>query len=87
MSVMNVYQMFKEIGYFFQANVKTKEGKEHPDRDAKFKYIYVQVKDFIKSKVPVISVVAKKKENVDEFKNVGQKVIKRQRLNQFWEKN
>ena len=34
MSAMSVYRMLKEMGYSLQANVKTKEGKEHPDRDA-----------------------------------------------------
>lgn len=72
MSVMSVCRMLKEMGYSLQANVKTKEGKEHPDRDAQFKYINAQVKDFIESKAPVISVDTKKKENVGEFKNQGQ---------------
>ncbi len=72
MSAMSVYRMLKEMGYSLQANVKTKEGKEHPDRDSQFKYINAQVKDFIKSKAPVISVDTKKKENIGEFKNAGQ---------------
>jgi len=72
MSAVSVCRMLKETGYSLQANVKTKEGKEHPDRDAQFKYINEQVKDFIKNKAPVISVDTKKKENVGEFKNAGQ---------------
>jgi len=72
MSAMSVCRMLREMGYSLQANVKTKEGKEHPDRDAQFKYINAQVKDFIESKAPVISVDTKKKENVGEFKNAGQ---------------
>lgn len=72
MSAMSVCRMLKEMGYSLQANVKTKEGKEHPDRDAQFKYINAQVKDFTESKAPVISVDTKKKENVGEFKNTGQ---------------
>ena len=39
MSAMSVCRMLKEMGYSLQVNVKTKEGKEHPDRDAQFKYI------------------------------------------------
>lgn len=35
MSAMSVCRMLKEMDYSLQANVKTKEGKEHPDRDAK----------------------------------------------------
>lgn len=72
MSAMSVCRMLKQMGYSLQANVKAKEGKEHPDRDAQFKYINAQVKDFIESKAPLISVDTKKKENVGEFKNQGQ---------------
>ena len=72
MSGMSIYRLLKEMGYSLQTNVKTKEGKDCPDRDAQFKYINSQVKAFIGSKAPVISVDAKKKENVGEFKNAGQ---------------
>lgn len=71
-SAMSVCRMLKEMDYSLQVNVKTKEGKDHPDRDAQFKYINEQVKAFIKNKAPVISVDTKKKENVGEFKNAGQ---------------
>lgn len=71
MSGMSTYRLLKEMGYSLQANVKTKGGKDHPDRDAQFKYINSQVKAFIGSKAPVISVDAKKKEDVGEFKNAG----------------
>lgn len=72
MSVMSVYRMLKEMGYSLQVNVKTKEGKQHPDRDGQFRYINEQVKDVIKSKCPVISVDTKKRENIGQFKNAGQ---------------
>lgn len=71
-SAMSVYRLLKELGYSLQANVKTKEGKEHPNRDAQFRYINKQVKKFIRSKEPIISVDTKKKENIGEFKNPGQ---------------
>lgn len=70
-SAMSIYRMLKEMGYSLQANVKTKEGEDHPDRDSQFKYINTRVKNFIKNKSPVISVDTKKKENVGEFKNAG----------------
>ena len=79
MSPMSIYRLLKEMGYSLQANVKTKEGKDHPGRDSQFKYINGQVKDFIKNKAPVISVDAKKKENVGEFKNTGQTWRKKKR--------
>ena len=71
-SAMSVYRLLKELGYSLQANVKTKEGTEHPNRDAQFRYINKQVKKFIRSKEPIISVDTKKKENIGEFKNPGQ---------------
>lgn len=71
-SAMSVYRLLKEMGYSLQSNVKTKEGKDHPDRDSQFRYINEQVKDFIQGTEPVISVDTKKKENIGEFKNPGQ---------------
>ena len=79
MSAMSICRILKEMGYSLQANVKTKEGKEHPDRDSQFRHINNQVKDFIKDKAPVISVDTKKKENVGEFKNQGQTWRKKKR--------
>jgi hypothetical protein len=55
-----------------QANRKTKEGTNNPDRDAQFNYINKQVAAFLQHDQPVISVDTKKKELVGEFKNAGQ---------------
>lgn len=54
-----------------QANAKTLEGAQHPDRDAQFWYINDQAKDHQADGQPVVSVDAKKKEVVGEFKNAG----------------
>jgi hypothetical protein len=43
-------------GFSLQANVKTGEGKQHPDRDAQFRYLNEQVKDHQAAEDPVISV-------------------------------
>jgi hypothetical protein len=51
--------------------VKTKEGGSAPERDAQFRYINEQAKKFTAQSDPVISVDAKKKENVGKFKNPG----------------
>jgi hypothetical protein len=60
------------LKYSLQAQKKTKEGaKQHPDRDAQFQYLSQQCKDFQQRGQPVISVDAKKKEKVGNFKNVG----------------
>ena len=60
------------MGYRLQANKKTKEGADHPDRDDQFNFINSKVEKFLQEKEPVISVDTKKKENIGNFKNKGQ---------------
>lgn len=67
-----VAALLQQEGYSLQANRKTQEGKQHPDRNAQFEYIHKQVLAFHKRRQPVISVDTKKKELVGEFKNAGQ---------------
>jgi hypothetical protein len=67
-----VGRLLKENDYSLQANRKNIEGSSVPERDAQFRYINKQAKEFINQEYPVISVDAKKKENVGEFKNPGQ---------------
>ena len=57
--------------FSLQGNAKTVEGKQHLDRDAQFRYINEQVREHLTAKDPVVSVDAKKKELVGEFKNGG----------------
>jgi len=59
------------VGYSLQANRKTREGKDHPDRNAQFEYISQQVQRVQKRGQPVVSVDTKKKELVGDFKNGG----------------
>jgi Rhodopirellula transposase DDE domain len=61
-----------DMGYSLQANRKTREGGKHPDRNAQFEYISVQVQRLQKRGLPVVSVDTKKKELVGDFKNAGQ---------------
>lgn len=68
-----VGHLLKELGYSLQANVKVKEGKNHKDRDRQFRHINDIAKKFIKRGGPVISVDAKKKEHIGDFKNPGQR--------------
>ncbi len=63
----------EDMGYTLQANVKTREGTQHPDRDAQFRYLNRQVKSFRRDGSPVISVDTKKKELVGAFKNAGRR--------------
>ncbi|MGI0129310.1 MAG: ISAzo13 family transposase [Thermoplasmata archaeon] len=60
-----------EAGYSLQGNRKTKEGSRHPDRNAQFEHINVTVIEHQRAGQPVISVDAKKKELVGNFKNGG----------------
>ena len=47
------------------------EGRRHPDRDAQFRYIAAQAKEHLAAGQPVISVDAKKKEQVGEYAQAG----------------
>jgi len=67
----SVAKLLRSLGYSLQANVKTKEGSQHPDRDAQFEHINETVKAALDASEPVISVDTKKKELVGEFKNPG----------------
>ncbi|GAF48901.1 ISAzo13-like element transposase-related protein [Rhodococcus wratislaviensis] len=55
-----VRRLLKEIGYSLQANAKTTEGRQHPDRDAQFRYLHERTEDHMASGDPVISVDTKK---------------------------
>ena len=72
-SNVTVARCLAEMGYTLQANVKTREGPQHPDRDAQFRYLNRQVKSFRHTGDPVISVDTKKKELVGAFKNGGRR--------------
>jgi Rhodopirellula transposase DDE domain len=66
-----VARLFKDHDYSLQGNAKTIEGRQHPDRDAQFRYLNAQVTAFLVAGLPVISVDTKKKENVGAYKNGG----------------
>jgi hypothetical protein len=66
-----VAELLADLGYSLQANVKRKEGEDHPDRNAQFEYLNGQVRAYLASGQPVISVDTKKKELVGDFKNSG----------------
>jgi hypothetical protein len=66
-----VAELLHELGYSLQGNRKTIEGKGHPDRNAQFEHINRKVRAALLSGQPVISVDAKKKELVGDFKNAG----------------
>ncbi len=66
-----VARLLGEAGYSLQGNAKSVEGKQHPDRDAQFRYISAQVVAFQAAGDPVISVDTKKKELVGNYANGG----------------
>jgi len=66
-----VLRLLKAKGYSLQANKKTREGAQHPDRDVQFEHINDTVAAAIVAGEPVISVDAKKRELVGDFKAVG----------------
>jgi Rhodopirellula transposase DDE domain len=66
-----VAELLQAAGYRLQANRKTREGGDHPDRDAQFAPIAATSADYLAKGEPVISVDAKKKELIGDFKNGG----------------
>jgi transposase len=73
-----ICDLLKELGYSLQSNRKSLALKEsHPDRNAQFEYINAQAKAFIAENEPVISIDAKKKENIGNFKNNGSEYRKK----------
>jgi transposase len=66
-----VSELLHGLGYSLQANRKTREGGTHPDRDAQFEHLNAQAEAFLAAGEPAVSVDAKKKELVGDFKNPG----------------
>ena len=81
-SSVTVGRCLEEMGYTLQANVKTREGPQHPNRDAQFRYLNRQVKAFRRTGDPVISVDTKKKELVGAFKNGGRRWLPKGKADQ-----
>ncbi|MCA1699212.1 MAG: ISAzo13 family transposase [Actinobacteria bacterium] len=69
-----VAKLLRELGYSLKANAKTREGASHPDRDAQFRHISQTVKAALDVGEPAISVDAKKRELVGDFKAVGREL-------------
>jgi hypothetical protein len=69
-----VANLLRDLKYSCQANQKTREGGNHPDRDAQFAHINSTVKAAIAAGEPAISVDTKKKELVGDFKNAGREL-------------
>jgi transposase len=70
-SADTVADLLREEGFSLQANARTIEGSQHPDRDAQFRCLNEQARDHRDVGQPVINADTKKKELVGEFKNSG----------------
>lgn len=69
-----VGRLLRRLGFSLQANRKTREGSNHPDRNAQFEHINAQINAFQAAGQPAISVDTKKKELVGDFKNGGREL-------------
>jgi transposase len=67
-------KLLKELGYSLQGNKKVLEGAQHPDRNAQFEHINEMTRRQLEAREPVISVDAKKKELVGNYKNAGKEL-------------
>ena len=70
-SDQTVGKLLRGLGFGLQANRKTREGTDHPDRDRQFEHIDRTARTAIAAGQPVISVDTKKKELVGTYKAVG----------------
>ena len=64
-------ELLAQLNYSLQSVRKTREGAQHPDRDAQFQHISDMVAQYQRQRQPVISVDTKKKELIGDFKNAG----------------
>jgi hypothetical protein len=68
---VTVAKLLRCAGYSLQANAKTREGRQHPDRDLQFRRINTTCRQALEDHQPIISIDCKKKELVGDFKNAG----------------
>src|SRR5215472_14033878 len=70
-SPQTAWRMLGEQGFSTQSAARVTEGRRHPDRDGQFRYIAAQASGHLAAGEPVISVDAKKKEQVGEYAQAG----------------
>jgi hypothetical protein len=66
-----VSRMLRAEGYSLRGASRTAEGRQHPDRDAQFRRINAAIAEFRSAGDPVVSVDAKKKEQLGPFWRAG----------------
>jgi DDE family transposase len=70
-SPVTAWRTLRRAGYTLQSSSKAAEGRQHPERDAQFRYIAARAAEHVAAGQPVISVDAKKKEQVGDFGQAG----------------
>jgi hypothetical protein len=66
-----ISSVLRSLGYYQQGNRKTREGTDHPDRNAQFEHIARRVRACQRGRRPAVSVDTKKKETLGKKANVG----------------
>ena len=66
-----VWRMLKQAGYTQQSDSRAQEGRQHPERDGQFRHIAARAREYLGAGQPVISVDAKKKEQVGNYGRDG----------------
>lgn len=66
-----IARMLREDGYSLQGMSRVLEGTQHPDRDAQFRHINAMIAQFRAAGDPVVSVDAKKKEQLGPYHRPG----------------
>jgi len=70
-SKTQVCRLLHEMEYHLSGNRKSLEGGNNPDRNTQFEFINAQAAKFLKRNIPVISVDAKKKELIGNYRQNG----------------
>jgi Rhodopirellula transposase DDE domain len=70
-SPVTAWRTLRRAGYTLQSNSKAAEGRQHPERDAQFRYIAAQAREHMAAGQPVISVDAKKREKTGNYGQDG----------------
>jgi hypothetical protein len=70
-SPVTAWRTLRRAGYTMQSNSKAAEGRQHPERDAQFRYVAAQAAGHAAAGQPVISVDAKKREQVGNYGQRG----------------
>jgi transposase len=79
-----VAELLHELGYNLKVNRKTKQDKDYADLEAQLEYINCTAQSHFAVCDPVISVEARKKEFVGEFRNGGRAWSPQDEMEKIW---